>query len=214
MDTVGHEAKTQNTKQRFWRDWPPMEKMTLVLAVFAVIYSLVTLGLYSIASRQLDGMRKDQRPWIRIWTQVGVQQTPGTPQGLMPDKTTPLAVQLNILNAGKFPAKYVKGEIFIESVKNGGEPQLKRSPSFALASFTTGIIFPNVPQQYPRPYTLLQADWEDYKEGGSFLVIYSHTAYKDSFQTEHWADTCEFNSAKPGAYSAENCTDYNNADDN
>jgi hypothetical protein len=41
MDTVRHEANAQNTKKRFWKDWPPMEQMTFILAIFAMVYSVV-----------------------------------------------------------------------------------------------------------------------------------------------------------------------------
>jgi hypothetical protein len=218
-----------------------MEKITLVMAVFAVIYSGITLGLYLIATRQLDGMKKEQRPWIRISTQTSSppgpntpspnppgpatpslgksspnkpgpgRPSPDTPSPALPEKTVPFIFPLHLTNVGKTPAKYIEADLFIESVKNGREPLLNKS-SF-LTSLTTGVFFPNVPADFLAPYTLLQSDWEDYREGRSFLVIYGRVTYKDVFQTEHWTDYCEFHALNPGTYTTRKCTDYNNTDD-
>lgn len=197
----------QNTKKRFWRDWEPIAKMTFVMALFTVIYSLITAGLYCIANRQLDGMKKDQRPWIRLWSEVSVSGK------TMPVKTSPITITLHVLNVGKTPAKSFSADIFVEPVKNGTEPRMNKSPR--LVNLATGVVFPNVPTEFPVNYTLLQSEWEDYKEGRAFLIIYSHIVYKDLFQKDHWTDSCEYSGPHPEAFSsAKNCTDYNNTDDN
>src|SRR5438105_2821927 len=54
-------TQTNDSQKRFWRDWEPTEKFTFVIAIFTVVYSLITLGLYLIAR---DTMRVDQRAWI------------------------------------------------------------------------------------------------------------------------------------------------------
>jgi hypothetical protein len=207
MDTVRQEAKAQSTKKRFWKDYEPIEKMTLVMAVFAVIYSIITFGLYLIANRQLEGLKKDQRPWVKaLGGQVNIAGN------VMPEKTPVLNIPLHILDIGKTPAKNIRADFFIESVKNGNEPLLNKSS--VLMQATTGIVFPLDIQDFPASYSLLQGDWEDWKEGRSFLVIYGHITYKDIYQTEHWTDYCQFSSPKAGGYTAKKCTDYNSADDN
>jgi hypothetical protein len=54
MDAVTHEANTP-IQRRFWKDWSPMERMTLVLAIFAVVYSIAACWLPSVSRGRLDG---------------------------------------------------------------------------------------------------------------------------------------------------------------
>lgn len=202
MNAVENPAGTQKPKKNFWKDYEPIEKMTFIMASFTVVYSLITCGLYIIANHQIDIVRKDQRPWVKIQTQV---QPP-------PEKGTTLIINSLLGVTGKSPAKSVAADFFVERVKNGEVPQLTSSNKFA--GFTTGVIFPDTVSTFPAPYDLLQSEMEDYKEGRIFLVVYGQVRYTDVFRTDHWTKFCGFISGKTGAFTAQKCTDYNDTDSN
>jgi hypothetical protein len=210
VNAIVKETNSQNVKRRYWK---PIEKMTLAMTIFAVAYSLVTLGLYRIANRELESMKKNERPWLRVSLQTTLpwMAKPDSPPTL-PQETSPIAFPLHIVNVGKSPAKYVVADFFIESVKNGRQPLLNRTKR--LSYFSAGILFPGDPENLSSSYTLPQSEWEDFAEGRSFLVIYGRASYKDVFQVDHWTNFCSF-SGRPGwSYSAEKCTNDNNTDDN
>jgi len=200
MNTVGQKTEEQKTKKRFWRDYEPIEKMTLVMAIFAVIYSLITFGLLFIAMRQVDSMRKEQRPWAI----AGAQIQP------MPDKGTPLTILFNIANTGKTPAKSISAEFYIETVKNGEEARLANSVK--IFDLTTGILYPGIGPNYPIQYDLLASQIEDYKAGRLFVVLYGTVVYTDVFKADHWSKFCGFYAGANGGFSAKKCTDYNDTD--
>jgi hypothetical protein len=202
MDTQGNHANTQQANKRFWRDYVPIEKMTFVMAIFSFLYSMVTIGLFIISYGELDGLKKDQRPWISVLSQTK-----------LPDKGNNLAVSFFFVTTGKSPAKSVQATFYVEGVKNGESPQLLATNQ--AGSFTTGILFPNTaPQIAPISYDLLGSQLEDFKEGRIFLTIYGHVSYTDIFHTQHWTNFCGFGAGKEGGYTAQKCTAYNDTDDN
>ena len=203
MDTVRQETNTQNTKKRFWTDYVPIERMTLVMTIFAVVYSAITGGLYCIAIRQLDGMKKDQRPWIRAISQI-----------VVPKEGHTLNIPIVLVVSGKNPAKSISAKYYIEIVKNGEIPQL--SSTNMVGGFTSGILFADgIPQPENQiPYDLLGSGIDDLKEGRIFIVVYGRIEYEDIFKTQHWTTFCGFASPKGGPYTAKKCSDYNDTDDN
>ena len=176
------------------------------MAVFTIIYSVITLGLLRIANRQLDNARKEQRPWIVVHTGRG------QPKSGWPEKSSPVEFLLHVINTGKTPAKNLHAAFFIESVKNGNHPLFNKSSS--LAQTGTGVLYPNIPTDDPVFYTFLQSDWDDLREGGSFVIIYGRASYTDVFQRQHWTDFCEFTAMVSGGYTSQSCTEYSNTDNN
>lgn len=200
MDTP--QADANNPRKGFWKGYDPTQKMTFVMTCFTVIYSLTTIALFFLSYTQLGYLTKDQRPWLKILTQVNV-----------PDKGNTLGITVMLITTGKTPAKSIEGHFFVERVKNGESPLLLDTSQ--KGGFTSGILFPDgTPQMAPFPYDLLGSELEDYKEGRIFLVVYGRVGYTDIFHTRHWTNFCGFTSGKPGGYSAEKCTAYNNTDDN
>jgi len=200
MDTP--KTDTGQSKRKFWKDYEPTQKMTFVMTCFSVIYSVTTIALFFLSYAQLGYLTKDQRPWIKTFSQVTV-----------PDKGNALVITVGLITTGKTPAKSVVSQFFVERVKNGESPQLLSTNQ--AGGFSTGILFPDgTAKLAPIPYDLLSSDLDDYKQGRVFLVVYGHVGYTDIFHTQHWTNFCGFTSGKQGGYTAEKCTAYNNTDDN
>ena len=197
MSTPGNQA---NTNHKFWSDWAPIEKMTLINVIFVAIYSILTAALCWIASDQYRGMRTDERPWIRVYVDP------------LPISSAAFTISIHAVNSGKTPAKSFQSEFFIEIVKNGEQPQLNETRPIAGSS--TGVMYPNAPGDTPVSYTFTQSEYQDFRDGRVFFVLYSKLTYFDFFRVEHWTRHCQFFDAKPGDYSAKKCTDYNDIDDN
>ncbi len=181
--------------------------LTATIAVTTIHYTGYSKKQWQTMERQLDGMKKDQRPWMKVRTQILAP---------IPKQGTAVTLGVTVANTGKTPAKGVDAKFYIEKVRNGEEPQLSNAAQ--VASYTTGVLFPNEfnpPSPISYPF-LNKSEFEDFKEARLFLVIYGRAGYKDFFGTSHWTDFCEFagNPGKPAAYSARKCTDYSNTDDN
>jgi hypothetical protein len=236
QDEMGKEAKArsdnnESTTVKLEQDIRSGERWLIGVTAFGIIVNffigLIYLGQLKqmrkatqaatnaseTGVKQLDSMRKDERPWIKVTTHSIVPAKPG---GRVPvDKTAPINTPFEYINIGKLPAKNVDVEIFIEVVKNGEEPLLNKG-NF-LEGSTVGIIFPNDPQNTSpgRPYILAEGAWEDFAAGRSFLVVYGQATYKDVFSTSHWTNFCGYAAARTDIpFSARKCTDYNSTDDN
>ena len=103
MNAEGHETEAQKSTKRFWRDWQPIEKMTFVMAVFAVIYSLITLGLYCVSRQTMKEMQNTNRPYI--FTTPNFSFPEGRPT---PETIREIPVTIYILNVGVSPANRMK----------------------------------------------------------------------------------------------------------
>jgi len=200
MDTHGNQADTQQAKKKFWRDYLPIEKMTFVNVIFVAIYSILTLGLCWIASLQYRALKTDERPWVRLFVEPVQFSSPS------------FTLLTHAFNSGKTPAKSFNADFFIEVVKNGEQPKLDGTGQ--ISSISSGVLFPNTPADSPVSYTFTQSEFQDFKDGRVFFVLYSKLTYSDFFRVKHWTKHCQFFGGKPGNYSAKKCTDYNDIDDN
>jgi hypothetical protein len=204
-------SKQWMQKDKTFTDW--------CVAAFTFILAAAAIHQFVIMGGQLDTMRKDQRPWIDLTftsnsnaLQVGY----------------PITAAAHVVNEGKTPARAVTSDIVIEMVKNGDEPRLDYP--LPHSRFTTGAVFPNRPMDSPvfnRVRTaadgvsvetdpVTQAEFDDFNQGNSFIVVYGTVSYKDFFGTSHWTRMCGF-FAKPGGtkgFSAKQCTDYADIDGN
>jgi len=187
---------------------------TAVLAV-AAIYQIVITG------SQLDTMRKDQRPWIKI------SYTPAPLTALGSVGGT-----IHLVNNGKTPARgVVRGDFFVEAVKNGEQPKLD-SPDYPHTKFTTGIVVPNdSPQDIPierRRFAsngsdieldpLTATEFDDFKQVKIFFVAYGTVYYADFFGINHWTKFCMFsgppNPPPNTGVTAQQCSNYSDVDSN
>jgi hypothetical protein len=98
MDTKDPNENTQLSKRKFWRGYEPIEKMTFVMALFAVLYSLITLGLYYISSQALQETQSTNRPYIFTVPKFGFAQMPTV------DNLRELPVTVYAWNVGVSPA--------------------------------------------------------------------------------------------------------------
>jgi len=76
----------------------PIEKMTFVMAAFAVIYSLITLGLYCISRQTMQEMQNTNRPYIFTTPKFSFMQMP------TPENIREIPVTVYILNIGVSPS--------------------------------------------------------------------------------------------------------------
>jgi hypothetical protein len=205
----------ESVKRSSFTDW--------CIASFTLVLSVVAIYQYVVMGGQLDVMRKDQRPWIKLAFNT-----------LTLKVGSPIGGNLHTTNNGKTPAKKFEGKFAIEKVKNGEQPRLDYGTSWV--KFTGGAVFPNDPQvqavnmtqtvNHPsgpayEAVTLNQVDWDDYTRGNIFFVAYGSISYSDFFRVQHWTKYCTFVGApespatvSPKQFTAQNCTDYNDVDDN
>jgi hypothetical protein len=105
-----------------------------VLAAITLSLAWIAYHQFRITDRQLDVMRKDQRPWIQVSFDgqypLEMQAQPG---GI-----------LHVANKGKTPATDIDLQARIETVKNGEQPKLSDSAPLS-QGFTSGVMFPNDP---------------------------------------------------------------------
>jgi hypothetical protein len=173
--------------------------LTVVLVAIAALQAL-------IYNAQLDVIRKDQRPWIRVWIGPG-------------DNKPPIATVIpHLVNSGKTPAKCVVVNFFVEKVDNGSIPKLNAPLETAKFHVTTGALFPNIPYDGHSEdiYALNPIEFSSFEQGTTFLVMYGTASYMDFFGTKHWTKFCGF-AKSPGTTmnpAAERCTGYNDIDTN
>ena len=208
---------------RFRESFKPSSFTDYCLALFTGLLVVVAILQMVITQRQLDVMRKDQRPWIKL-----------TFDNLITTVGSPVGGNLHTVDNGKTPAKNIEGKFAIEKVKNGEQPRLDYG--HAWTKFTVGSIFPNDPQAQAvnmqqivftpsgpsyQAVVLSQPDFDDFIQGRIFFVAYGRVSYSDFFRVQHWTTYCIFFPAPespavvaPKQYTARDCTDYNNVDDN
>ena len=191
-----------------------------LLAIFTAALAGATIYTIIIIGGQLDVMRKDQRPWIKMTFDSFAVQAQSAIGG-----------NLHQVNYGKTVAKNIAGKFAIEEVKNGEQPRMDYGNAWV--SFTTGALFPNDPQVRGVPMqkvaqhlpsgdtyeavVLSQTEYDDFMNGKIFFAAYGIISYSDFFRIEHWTKYCTFLYPANGpsrTFTAKTCTDYNDVDDN
>lgn len=174
------------------------------ITAFTLVLSVVAVYQYFVMGNQLDTMKKDQRPWLRVTLDLRPTVDPKAPK---------IFGIVRLLNSGKTPAKVPVTALFTEKVSNGDQPKLPQS-GYGFSN-TTGIIYPNDPVPIPGVtfYSLSSTEYDDFVNGRIFFVIYGVTTYQDFFGTAHWSKFCQAETGSLGGFTAKKCTDYNDADD-
>jgi hypothetical protein len=205
----------ESVKRSSFTDW--------CIAAFTLVLSVVAIYQYVVLGGQLDVMRKDQRPWMKLSFDNFKLQI-----------NSPIGGNFHMVNNGKTVAKNIEGKFVIEKVLNGQQPRLDYGDAWI--SFTGGTIFPNEPEvrgmamqhlvqklggSSYEPTVLSQSDFDDFVAGNIFFVAYAKVSYSDFFGVRHWTQFCSFetpSASSPGnetkTVTAKNCTDYNDIDDN
>lgn len=177
-----------------------------VVAIFTIILAVIGGIQACIYTKQLDVIRKDQRPWIKVDTAA---------QDSMESiiQNNGINVVMTFRNLGKTPAQNVMGRMFAEKVKNGKQAKLDESGDAFMKS-ASGAIFPNDPDTSPtKILSFTPTELEQFRGGHLFVVFYGTFEYYDFFRTKHWTRFCQFHAPPQGA-TAKNCSDYNDIDTN
>ena len=86
-----------------------------VIALFTALIFGIGVMQAVLLSNQLDDMRKDQRPWIKVTVDPNTTVRP----------YLAIVEHFHLINSGKTPAKGTVAEAEIEIVKNGERPRLR-----------------------------------------------------------------------------------------
>jgi hypothetical protein len=202
-------------KRSSFTDWC-IATFTLALTVVAIYQLVVTSG-------QLDTMRKDQRPWLKI----SIYTPPNSVQ-----ENAIVIGTASLLNSGKTPAKNVLLDMAVQKLRSQEEPTLDFPQYHPTSSY--GVIYPNDPQTAANeslPYGIYKQtakaipeyepvtkdDFDNFRAGNLYYVVYGKVRYTDFFHTEHWTHFCNWVTAVSPVsrvYQAQKCTAYNDIDNN
>jgi hypothetical protein len=214
-----NENKMEQTRlQKAWK-WVKHESTftNVMITAFTGILALAAIYQFVILNSQLDTMRKDQRPWIKI-----------TLTADKPTTLAPLGGTIHLVNNGKTPAKgIIHGDFVVEIIKNGDQPRLDYP--WPHIRFTMGMIVPSdTPSDIVvyrlraanntsgvEPDNLTVAEFNDFIALKTFVVIYGTVHYADFFGTEHWTKFCAplIPEHTAGDFSYKPCSDYGDVDD-
>jgi len=180
MDKEGSTGKTEQTKKHFWRDYDPITKFNFIIALFAIISSVATIGLYCIAK---DTLIVSQRAFV-------------------------YAEKANIL--GEAPdlkiSRPANAKIGIDVVfKNSGQTLSKNQRSTMGTYFTTTgipddfkypielnsrpiLLAPQAETQLLRPIS--ETELANVKSGKQLLFVYGDVTYEDVFGKSHKTEYC------------------------
>jgi hypothetical protein len=205
--------KTTDTREKENQDrsfhWV---KVGTISSIVLSVFSLVTSGIaLYVLNNQLYSMRVDHRAWITIEDIVFKPV----------EENKPLTVEFKIVNTGKTPAKHVNMFLSVEKVASSSSPTFT-PPS--LKSFF-GLISPNSPyietvesqKDKPDPFTpllLTRTDVDEIKSGKSYIAAIATIEYLDIYDISHWVHHCFWKSEQIGTYTARQCVNYNQIDNN
>jgi hypothetical protein len=199
--------------------WNACSLTDRIIAIFTGVLACAAIYQFVIMGNQLDTMRKDQRPWVKV------SFTPAPIQPL-----TPIGGTVHLVNNGKTPARgTVRGDFAVETVKNGEQPKLNYPAPHT--KFTTGLITPNdiptdVPverarsgaNKAPEADPLIASEFDDFNQVKIFFVVYGTVYYADFFGTQHWTKFCTVilppNPPPGSTMTGQSCTNYGDVDSN
>jgi hypothetical protein len=188
----------------------------LCIAAFTLVLAVTSIYQGAVIYRQLDAMRKDQRPWLEL------DALPDTTSTLTAGR--PVTCLVHLRNIGKTPARNVEAKIYLDIIDFHREPPLddvEQNLAHPRAYINTGILFPNSdfklvtmrPAGGGSPALATESEVTAVREGRAYLAIYGIVNYDDIFNMHHWTKFCEWPSVR-GNFQPYHCTNYNNVDDN
>lgn len=187
-----------------------------VIALFTAVLAIVAVIQTFILNKQVDGMRKDQRPWVSVDVKVPSLKA-----------SQPVLADITFVNSGKSPARRVYADIVIKFVKNGVPPTIDYETQRLFMQ--TGVIYPNAPMEtayaMAEPHQTVEhiatpEEVDSFYKGESLMLTYGRVTYTDFFRIQHWSHFCTWTagaSASPNIisrFSARPCTEYVDLDDN
>lgn len=211
-------ASQQPSRWERFKQWAKKDKTFTDWCIAAFTFVLAGAAIYQfiIMGSQLDTMRKDQRPWIKVTF------TPFPLQSL-----APVGGKIHLVNNGKTPARIVRGDFAVEPVKNGDQVEFHYPKAHVVT--TTGMISPNdIPVDVPVERKKLASDGNTLESDpltgaefenlqpriNVFFVVYGTVSYSDFFGNDHWTKFCEFMvpGNAIGSVTAQRCTNYSDVD--
>jgi hypothetical protein len=187
-----------------------------VIAIFTVVLAIVAVIQSFILYKQVDGMRKDQRPWIAVDVKVHSLKA-----------SQPVLADVTFVNSGKSPARRAYAEMVIKFVKNGVPPTIDYETQRLFMQ--TGVIYPNAPMAtayaMAEPHQTVEhlasaEEVDSFYKGESLLLTYGRVTYTDFFHIQHWSQFCTWTAGASAPqtvisrFSARPCTEYIDLDDN
>jgi len=181
METDGNKEKAGKTKKRFWLDWEPMEKFNFTIAVFTVVYSLVSIGLYRIAKNSLV---VSQRAFVfaksaNVFNSAHVQTTVVRPPN------APAQVVVTFRNSGQTVAKNSTSHIefvFGSGIPSGFDFPYQNEPSKPV------LIAPQSETSITKAISLEQL--AEVESGKTLMFVYGENSYQDVFGDWHRTEYC------------------------
>jgi len=204
-------------KYRDWLDYATMGLQVIGLVVLIAYTTFAFLQWREIqrsTNAAMENFKRDERAWMAFKFMEG---------NITFNIGKSFFVPTQVMNNGKTPARDVQGKIVVGVFKNGEQLGLDYSPGHAHYQVFAGTIFPtgHIEQSFEgirhgipnaEPIILNKPMWEEILSGKSVVVVHGRIEYKDIFGTEHWMTYCRY-VLHPELISEE-CTRYNDADDN
>jgi hypothetical protein len=186
------------------------------IAAFTFVLAAASIYQFIIMGGQLDTMRKDQRPWIRVVFSAAPMQA-----------LAPIGGTVQLVNNGKTPARgKIRGDFVVAKIKNGEQPGFDYPQPHVIAKM--GMISPgDTPQNVTierkqlaangtdiESYPLTAPEFEDVKQLKIFFIVYGTVHYADFFGTDHWTRFCQYMvpANVSGSVTAEPCAEYSDVD--
>ena len=200
------------------------------IAVFTAALVATTIYQFSIMKGQLDEMRLDQRPWIKVSVD------------LLPLHVGSAEIaSLHVINTGKTAATKVNTNYTTETVVNGETPKLDFSTGTNMNSWVA-VFFPEpkpadvvvvrmrhlqgnepgidrndvrIAEQAPLD-PITQQDVGNFNGGKIFFVVYVRFDYFDASGVAHWTQFCGWYAGGKTEHfvSSRKCAQYNAVDSN
>jgi hypothetical protein len=162
------------SEKRFWRGWEPMEKFTFVIAVFTVIYSIVTVGMYKTAK---DTLTVSQRAFVYAETAEIVNSSHTRVDGLQPSQNSKTSVYVTFKNSGQTPAISTSATISVLF-----EPGIPKDFGFPEPQGTQSTLV--APQSETHDLEVIPDDkLADVESGKTNMFVYGTFCIKMSLET-------------------------------
>jgi hypothetical protein len=216
-EKAGHTSDYASSKKKppfmtRLREWLKRETTftNSTIAFFTALIFGIGVMQARLISGQLDDMRKDQRPWIKVTVDHDILIQP----------SAGVATHLHLINSGKTPAKNTVTDAKIDIVKNGEQPKIRINRPYN--EIISALVFPNDPADFPvyMSGSMSQPEYDDFTARRNFLIIYARVSYTDFFGIRHWTQFCQAVTTEnapataPGTTTSQSCTEYNDVDEN
>ena len=178
-----NEAPADKPKKHFWSDWEPIAWFNFVIAVFAVVSALVSIGSLFVAKSTLT---ISQRAFV-IAEDVAVNVGPPPEASTPPAKEPIVTINVNFKNTGQTWARNVTTSLNCYFVS--GETRLPANFTWPVQGRTRPTLLP--PQHLTvgaEPISQSQLDTVTSRK--QTLLVYGDVTYQDIFGKWYKTEYC------------------------